>query len=167
MRKRISALLALAALGAGCGSDDEEPTTTRASQPTTSPSLAGTYERRLTRADIERTDHLRDESPPNQEKPQPGPLELALEEGTLTMTDVGAGVTIRQDFSATSDGAFRIGAYQAPDQGSFCGPDVSQTASYTWERSGHVLTLGADQDECADRDSILSGEWKSADTGRN
>lgn len=161
MRKRISALLALAALGAGCGSDDEEPTTTRASQPTTSsPSLAGTYERRLTRADIERTDHLRGETLPNQEKPQPAPLELALERGTLTMTDVGAGVTIRQDFSATSDGAFRIGAYQAPDQGSFCGPDVSQTASYAWERSGDVLTLGAEQDECADRDSILSGEWK-------
>ena len=57
------------------------------------------------------------------------------------MTDVGAGVTIRQDFSATSDGAFRIGAYQAPEQGSFCGPDVSQTASYMWERSGDVLTL--------------------------
>ena len=161
MRKRISALFVLAALVAGCGSEDEEPTTTRVSQPTTSsPSLAGTYERRLTRADIERTDHLRDESVPNQEKPQPGPLELTLEKGTLTMTDVGAGLTIRQDFSATSDGAFRIGAYQAPDQGSFCGPDVSQTASYTWKRSSDVLTLRAEQDQCPDRDSSLSGEWK-------
>jgi hypothetical protein len=160
MRKRISALLALAALGAGCGSDDEEPTVVPASQLTTSsPSLAGTYERRLTRADIERTDHLRDESLPNQEKPQPGPRELTLETGTLTMADAGAGVTIRQDFSATSDGAFRIGAYQAPDQGSFCGPDVPQTASYTWEKSGDVLTLETDRDECADRDSSLSGEW--------
>jgi hypothetical protein len=161
MRKRISALFVVAALVAGCGSDDEEPTMTRASQPTTSsPSLSGTYERRLTRADIERTDHLRDESLPNQEKPQPGPLELALEKGTMTVTDVGAGVTIRQDFSATSDGAFRIGAYLAPDQGSFCGPDIAQTASYTWKRSGDVLTLKAEQDECADRDSTLSGEWK-------
>jgi hypothetical protein len=153
-------LLVVAALVAGC-SDDEEPTVTPASQVTTSsPSLAGTYERRLARADIERTDHLRDESPPNHETAQPGPLELTLEMGTLAMTHVGAGVTIRQDFSATSDGAFRIGAYQAPDQGSFCGPDVSQTASYTWERSGDALTLGAEQDECADRDSILSGKWK-------
>jgi hypothetical protein len=161
VNRRISALLVLAAFVAGCGSDDEEPPATGASQPTTSSSsLAGTYERGLTRADIERTDHLRDESLPNQEKPQPGTLELTLERGRLTMTDVAAGVTIRQDFSATSDGAFRIGAYQAPDQGSFCGPDVSQTASYTWERSGDVLTLGAEEDECADRDSILSGEWK-------
>ena len=76
------------------------------------------------------------------------------------MTDVGADLTIRQDFSATSDGAFRIGAYQAPEQGSFCGPDISQTASYTWKRSGDVLSLQAEQDECADRDSSLSGEWK-------
>ena len=88
---------------------------------TSAADLAGAYERTLTRADIERTDDLRDESAPGQGKPEPGPLELALEDGTLTMTDVGAGVTIRQDFSATSDGAFRIGAYQAPDQGSSAG----------------------------------------------
>jgi hypothetical protein len=158
MSERIFVFVVLAVLAAGCGSDDEAPS---ASQPTTSaPSLAGTYERSLTQADIERTDRLRDESVPGQEKPQPGLLKLGLERGTLTMTDVGAGVTIRQDFSATSDGAFRIGAYQAPDQGAFCGPDVSQTASYTWKQSGDVLTLKADQDECADRDSSLSGRWQ-------
>ena len=157
MIERIFVLLVLAALAAGCGSDEEAP----ANRPTTSaPGLAGTYERALTHADIERTEHLRDESHPGQEKPQPGRLKLALEHGTLTLIDVGADVTIRQDFSATSDGAFRIGAYQAPDRGSFCGPDVSQTASYTWKQSGDVLTLRAGQDECADRDSILSGQWQ-------
>jgi hypothetical protein len=158
MTERIFVLVVLAAFAAGCGSDDDAP---QASQPTTSaPSLAGTYERSLTHADIKRTDHLRDESAPGQGKPQPGPLELELERGTLTMIDVGAGVTIRQDFSATSDGAFRIGAYQAPDQGSFCGPDVPQTASYQWKQSGDVLTLMPAQDECADRDSILTGQWQ-------
>jgi hypothetical protein len=161
MRTPIVALLALAALGAGCGSEDEEPAASAATT-TSSPSLAGTYERTVTRADIERTERLRDESGPGQEKPKPGPVELALRRGTLTLTDAGggAGLTIRQDFSATSDGAFRIGAYQAPEQGSFCGPDISQTASYTWEQSGDVLTLAAEQDECADRDSVLSGDWK-------
>ena len=128
-----------AALAGGCGSVDERSTATTAGQLTTSaPDLAGTYERRLTH----------------------GPLQLTLDKSTLTMTDAGAGLTIRQDFSATSDGAFRIGAYQAPERGSFCGPDISQTASYTWERSGGVLTLRADDDECADRDSSLSGEWE-------
>ncbi len=157
MTGRICTLLVLAALAAGCGSD-EEASPSRAT--TSAPSLAGTYERTLTPADIERTDRLRDESLPGQEKPQPGPLKLALDDGTLTMIDVRAGLTIRQDFSATSDGSFRIGAYQAPEQGSFCGPDVSQTASYSWKQSGKVLTLESEQDECADRDSTLSGEWQ-------
>jgi hypothetical protein len=159
MRRRISALVVLAAIAAGCGSDEEPRPATEDLSTTSSPSLGGSYERRLTRADIERTDHLRDDPSANQEKPRPTRLELALEEGTLTMTDVGAGVTIRQDFSATSDGAFRIGAYQAPERGSFCGPEVSQTASYKWKRSGDMLTLEAEQDECADRDAILSGRW--------
>ena len=39
---------------------------------------------------------------------------------------------------------------------------MSQTASYRWKRTGSTLTLEAQQDECADRDSILSGEWKEA-----
>lgn len=34
--------------------------------------------------------------------------------------------------------------------------------SYRWKRTGSTLTLEARQDECADRDSILSGEWKEA-----
>jgi hypothetical protein len=161
MIARISAVLVLAALAAGCGSEDEGSTATPPGTVTTSAAdLAGTYERTLTRANIERTDDLRDESAPGQGKPEPGPLKLALEHGTLTMTDVDAGLTIRQDFSATSDGAFRIGAYQAPDQGSFCGPDVPQTAAYTWKRSSGVLMLKAAQDECADRDSNLTGRWQ-------
>ena len=97
---------------------------------------------------------------PARTSPEPGPLKLGLEDGTLTMTDVGAGVTIRQDFSATSDGALRIGAYQAPDRGASAGRTSPQTAAYTWKQSGDVLRLKADQDECADRDSILSGRWQ-------
>jgi hypothetical protein len=161
MRSRTSALLIVAALAASCGSDEEQPEAAPESQRTTSaPSLAGSYERRLTKADIVRTDPMRDEADPNQEKPEPGPLELTLDDGTLAMTDIGAGFTVRQDFSATSDGELRIGAYHDPDQGAFCGPDVSQTAAYTWALAGGVLTLKAKQDECADRDSSLTGEWR-------
>jgi hypothetical protein len=160
MRRWISALAILAVIAAGCGSGEEPHPATQEQGTTAAPSLGGSYERRLTRADIERTDRFRAESTADQEKPRPGRLELVLEEGTLTMTDVSAGVSIRQDFSATSDGAFRIGAYQAPDRGSFCGPEVSQTAAYTWKQPGEDLTLEAEHDECADRDSILSGRWK-------
>lgn len=158
MIARTLALLVVSALAAGCGADDPPPPESRTT--TSAPSLAGTYGRTLSRADIERTEHLRGESVTGQAKPRPGPLRLALERGTLAMTDVRQGVTIRQDFSATSDGAFRIGAYQAPDHGAFCGPDVPQTASYSWRRSNDVLTLEAVQDECADRDSTLSGQWR-------
>ena len=63
---------------------------------------------------------------------------------------------------ATADGAFRSAPTSTPSQASFCRPDVSQTASYRWKRTGSTLTLEALQDECADRDSILSGEWKEA-----
>jgi hypothetical protein len=166
MRTRTSLVSAaiFAALAAGCGSDDEqEAGTSSATATATSVSatarLVGTYEREVTSADIERTAHLR-EAAAGQTKPEPGSVRLALAEGTLKMTDPRADLTILQDFSATSDGAFRIGAYQQPETGSFCGPEISQTASYRWRLSGDVLTLKAQLDECADRDSVLGGEWK-------
>jgi hypothetical protein len=69
-------------------------------------------------------------------------------------------LTVRQDFSATTDGELRVGAYQAPDRGAFCGPDIPATATYTFELSGDVLTLEPKQDGCADRDASLTGTWK-------
>jgi hypothetical protein len=158
--KRLAIIASLAALAglAGCGSDDENPA---ASMPTVkAPALNGTFERQMIKADIERTDKLRDESGPGQEKPKPGPLQLMLKDGTLAMTDVGASLTVRQDFSATTDGELRVGAYQAPDRGAFCGPDIPATATYTFELSGDVLTLEPKQDGCADRDASLTGTWK-------
>jgi hypothetical protein len=154
---RLAVIWSIAVL-AGCGSSDEEAAAP--ARTTSAPALSGSFEREMTKADIARTDARRDESGPGQEKPEPGPLELTLEDGTLAMTDVGAGFTIRQDFSATSDGELRLGAYQAPDQGAFCGPDIPATATYTWKLSGDELTLAPKQDACADRDSSLTGDWK-------
>ena len=168
MRIRPSGALAvtavLAAFAAGCGSGDDDQaggarTTAADSSKSSTSKLVGSYARTLTSADIERTDRRRTEGP-HQDKPKPGPLELTLTDGTLQMTDRQAKVAILQDFSAISDGALRIGAYQRPEVGSFCGPEVQQTASYTWKLAHDVLTLKAKQNECADRDSVLSGDWK-------
>lgn len=159
--KMVVATVALAALLAGCGSDDDDAgKSPQATATTTAMSgLVGEYRRTLTAADIERTEDVRQEGR-GQERPEPGPLALELLDGTLELVDLGAKLTVLQDFSATSDGAFRIGAYQRPEEGSFCGPDIAQTAAYTWKLAGDVLTLTAKQDRCADRDSSLSGDWK-------
>lgn len=166
--RTVAAAATLAVLAVGCGSDDggtgDGGSTTEASNSATS-TLAGEYGRTMTAADVARTEDVRQEAQQeagsNQEPPEPGPLTLTLTDGTLILTGRdGAGVTVYQDFSATSDGDFRLGAYQNPELGSFCGPEVPQTASYSWELSGDVLELRATQDRCADRDSILSGAWQ-------
>jgi hypothetical protein len=166
--KTLAATAALAALAGGCGSDDQDKTEqvkpAAATSKSATASLAGSYGRTMTAADLERTDPVRraghQEAGPNQEPPPPGPAALTLSDGTLKLHDPRLKVTIAQDFSATVDGAFQIGAYQNPDTGAFCGPDVPQTATYSWKLSGDVLTLKARKDPCADRDSYLSGAWK-------
>jgi len=156
----------VAALVAGCGSDDDAGSSaqataaaTTAATTTATGDLVGEYGRTLTAADIARTDDVRKEGR-GQERPEPGQQVLTLRDGTLELVDLGAKLTVLQDFSATSDGALRIGAYQRPGEGSFCGPEIPQTATYTWKLAGDVLTLKAEQDGCADRDSVLSGDWK-------
>ena len=115
-KRRAVATMALAAPLAGCGSEDRdngtnaEPRAQRATSAT--PRLVGDYPRALTEADVRRTEKVRRAAGPNQGRPEPGPLELRLSDGTLKLVDLGADVTILQDFSATSDSAFRIGAYQ-------------------------------------------------------
>ena len=164
--KALAAAATLATLAIGCGSDDDDTAGSGGSKPrapeavSAMSTLVGDYRRTMTEADLARTERFRNEGGPHQQRPEPGPLALTLSNGTLKFVDLKADVTISQDFSATSDGAFRIGAYQRPEQGSFCGPDVPQTASYTWKVSGDVLTLTARQDPCADRDSSLGGAWK-------
>jgi len=164
--KALPVAAAVIALAAGCGSDDSNDSDEEGSAATTTSSVSGTltgdYKRKVTEADIDRTEDVRNEAGPgpNHGRLEPGPVMLTLSDGTLKMSDP-TGFRIVQDFSATSDGVFRIGAYQHPEKGSFCGPDIPQTASYTWEKSGDVLTLKAEDDACADRDSTLTGDWKA------
>ena len=135
MSRNLARAAAIVTVMAGCGSAPAAPSSEVSSAVSR---IAGEYTR---------------------SRPNTGPLALTLTDGTLKLVDRGAGVTILQDFSATTDGALRIGAYQHPERGSFCGPEVPETASYTWRVAGGVLTLAASDDPCADRDASLSGAW--------
>ena len=167
------ALACLGLAGAGCGSADDDATTAAAPAATASApapaaaavpqELLGTYARRVTRADIQRTDKLRNESGNEQDAPTPGAVRLVLTATQLTFTDRGVQppFTIRQSISPAA-GRLAIDGYIHPEAGSFCGPEVPQNASYAWSRAGDVLTLKATDDRCADRDSLLTGDWRAA-----
>lgn len=169
--RTLAALAVTAGLAvAGCGSDDEDTTTPAQQQDTaavTAPGAAavpadllGTFERRITAADIARTEKIRDESGPNQEKPAPGPGLLVIDGTKLRFEDrqVKPPFAVEQSISATAE-RLSIEAYVRPDIGSFCGPEVPQNADYRWSREGAVLRLEAVGDPCADRDSTLTGDW--------
>lgn len=171
--RALAALAAVAGLAvAGCGSSDDDDAATGAQRSdasavatpaaTAAPTdLRGTFERRITAADIERTDKIRDESGPNQEKPAPGPGLLVIDGAKIRFEDrsVKPPFVVQQSISASAD-ELSIEAYIRPDTGSFCGPEIPQNATYTWSREGAVLRLEAVGDPCADRDSMLTGDWR-------
>jgi hypothetical protein len=163
-RTPIALSLASLALVAGCGSDHKAATsasTTAAAKPGTA-SLYGTYERDVTKADIERTDKIRSEAGPNQEKPKPDHAVLSIAEGDpqATITATGSdGFTVAMDMNATSSGKLDLSTYVDPGKGAFCGPEIPAPASYSWKLHGRTLVLRARNDPCADRDSTLTGKW--------
>ena len=160
----ISASVASLALVAGCGSESKSATsasTTAAAKPGTA-SLYGTYERDVTKADIERTDKIRSEAGPNQEKPKPDHVVLTIAEGDpqATITATGSdGFAIAMDMDASSGGKLDLSTYVDPGKGAYCGPDIPAPASYSWNLHGRTLVLRAQKDPCADRDSTLTGKW--------
>jgi hypothetical protein len=168
MRLRFLAPLASIVLLAGCASSHQSkslasPATDAAATATHAapPSLVGTYERTVTKADIKRTAEIRHEGP-RQAPPSPGPAHLVITKTTVTFIDPAAQppFSIEQDVTATPGGHLAINGYVHPDKGSFCGPEVPQNASYNWTRAGNVLRVKAVTDRCADRDSILTGIWR-------
>jgi hypothetical protein len=152
------------ALVAGCGSDHKSATpasTSAAAKPGTA-SLYGTYERDVTKADIERTDKARSEAGPHQEKPKPDHVVLTIAEGDPqgTITTTGSdGFAVAMDMDATSGGKLDLSTYVDPNKGAFCGPEIPTPASYAWKLNGRTLVLTAHKDPCADRDSTLTGRW--------
>jgi hypothetical protein len=171
---RVLAIAAVAAVAAGlgaCGSEDKpagsaakpaQPAQPAAAAPAIPSELVGTYERRITSADIDRTDRIRDESSAGQEKPKPGPGRLVISASEpMKYVDLGESppFTIEQNVTANSS-RLAIDGYEHPERGSFCGPEIAQNASYSSTLDGGILTLKALDDPCADRDSVLSGAWK-------
>jgi hypothetical protein len=157
--KRIASLLALVAL-AGCGSDDEPAST---STPAASTAPYGSYTRTVTKADIARTQAVRDESGPNQTKQPPSPARLVIAKGSgqdvLRFSD-DHGFSVAMDVAAT-DGELKLFTYVNPDEASWCGPQIAEAAAYAFSMNGDALVLKpAHPDACADRDSSLTGTWK-------
>jgi hypothetical protein len=160
----ITATLAPLALVAGCGSGHKSATpasTAAAARPGTA-SLYGTYERAVTKADIERTDKIRSEVGPNQEKPKPDHVVLTIAEGDPqgTITATGSdGLVVTMDMDPSASGKLDLSTYVDPGKGAFCGPEIPAPASYSWKLQGRTLVLRARNDPCADRDSTLTGKW--------
>jgi hypothetical protein len=156
----ITASVVPMALMAGCGSD-HTPAAPASAKPGTA-SLYGTYERDVTRADIERTDDVRSEAGPNQDKPRPDHVVLTIAQGDPqgVLTARGSdGFQVAMDINATATGKLDLSTYVDPAKGAFCGPEIPMPASYAWKLDGRTLVLQAEKDPCADRDSTLTGTW--------
>ena len=160
-------LAAAGLLVAGCGSDDDpEPRATAAAPAATAAAGAGpygTYVREVTKADLDRTEDHRDEYGPHQELPGTGEYQLVIAKGSgqAVIKATGPdGFTIDQDVRLVDD-LLRITSYVDPNRASFCGPEIPAQAQYGFDLGASSLTLTPAQDDpCADRDSILTGTWK-------
>jgi hypothetical protein len=167
----LAATAILSTFAAGCGGSKNPATTATATGSTATGALSaarvsrlpiGSYERYVSAADIARTAAFRHESTPGQQTPAPGPGRLTVTNSVITYVDPHARPQLRieEDATATLGGGLTINGYIHPEQGSFCGPEIPQNATYAWSLHGDVLALRAVRDRCADRDSILSGAWK-------
>jgi hypothetical protein len=165
----VVATVSIAALG--CGTSRKPATSRIASEPPAAtaggaahPSglLVGTYARRVTRSDIARAAAFRHDAGPYQQAPVPGPARLIIAGSRITYIAPQAKPQLQIDENATATigGGLTINGYINPDQGSFCGPEIPQNATYTWSIHGEVLTLKAVRDRCAGRDSTLTGTWR-------
>jgi hypothetical protein len=142
---------------AACG-DDDEPA---AAEATATPSPAfGVYTREVTDADIERTMEARNDAGGFEPAPS-GRWQLTIAPGAgvdvVKVTDP-EGFTIEMD--ARVDGnQLRLVAYSAPEKGAFCDQAIAASAKYELAVRDSAIALKPSADECADRDSVLTGTW--------
>jgi hypothetical protein len=155
-----AALILFAIAVSGCGSgDDAKPAPAAAKS-----GPYGSYTRTVTKADIARTQDVRDESGPGQEKPKSGLSRLTIAKGSgqdvLKVSDANADFTVAMD-AGIDGGQLKLFSYVNPEESTFCGPQVAEAASYSYRMQGDALVLKpAHPDSCADRDTTLTGTWK-------
>jgi hypothetical protein len=154
---RVLATAALVLLVSGCGSD-EEPATTPAATATAPNAEAteplGEYEREVTQAEIEEKGEKT--RPEGWTAPPAGPYRLALNAGSIVVTDPDGG-SIGQELTVT-DGTLMIKRYIGDAPLAFCAHDAP--SSYAWEFAGDELVLTPKNEGCGDREAILAGTWK-------
>jgi hypothetical protein len=146
----VTLLLAFVGLTA-CGGDDDETTTAEGADAS---ALVGSYTRQVTEADLDRTQEFRSEGP-GQQKPPPGTYELTLTAADLTAAGPD-GLSIIEAYTVEGDSTLTTRSYL---KFAFCGEEIPVEATYTWSVEEGTLELTAEDDACADRDSILTGTW--------
>jgi hypothetical protein len=124
------------------------------------PELLGTFARRVTPANVRRTQALRRE-PPNQVLPA-GICRIRVAPDGVISLDDPQGSGANEAFTATLGGAL---ALQGPAnwilptsrQSGFC--EVQPVGAYAWSTRPRTLVLKALRDRCADRNSMFTGTW--------
>ena len=161
MTNRTLLTITAAALGlAACGGDDKPAETTAKATATPAP-VYGVYTREVTRADIERTMSARNDAPGFEPSPT-GRYQLTVAPGegidVVKVTDP-KGLTIAMDAKVDGD-ELRLLSYVAPEQGAYCDQAISAQAKYALSVEDGSIGLEPTSDECADRDSVLTGTWE-------
>lgn len=125
------------------------------------PEVLGTFTRRVTRADVQRTQAFRRESVDQVLPAGIWRIRIAPD-GVISFGDPRGGGG-DEAFTATPGGTL---ALQGPAnwilppsrQGGFC--EVEPLGAYAWSAVPRTLVLKPHRDRCADRNSMFTGTWK-------
>ena len=162
MTNRTFLTIALAALSLNACGDDKSPPAAAEGTRTPAPSAGfGVFTREVTEADMERTKAARNDAPGFEPAPT-GRWQLTIAPGegvdVVKVTDP-EGFTIEMDGKVDGD-ELRLVAYSAPEKGAFCDQAISAQAAYAMTVQDAAIALEPTSDECADRDSVLTGTWE-------
>jgi hypothetical protein len=124
--------------------------------------LAGTFTRSVTPADVARVDGYRTEADAKIGTTPIGVWTAYFEPSGLLVFDDPIGSGGNEAFSATLGGPLKMDGpvnwRESKDrQGFFCEQEMA--GQYRWTMAGHTLTITGDDRRCADRDAVFIGTW--------